>query len=250
MAYNGQLTFNLHRKQKKDSWPPVPGRDQISSYEGQACITFEHIQVIDIFLLCFAAVETAPCRDAAGTMWLKHDRQNFWFNGLKKASASLVVDVAKVIVDGKAAARTAAKDLTAQPHLEPQARKELPRLQVRDILRLHQNFKSGSSSDGKELWSLVFKLHLNVKVPFQFATDLSTFWGSLGKNPVTLQGLKLGIDETALHVREAEECLETTATMDPAVEAQEDKASGTFLNEYETNVADLESKFGMTYDRV
>lgn len=69
-------------------------------------------------------------------------------------------------------------------------------------------------------------------------------------DPVTLQGVKLAIDETALHVREVEERLETTSTMDPAVEAQEDKVSGTFQNQYDTNVAALEAKFGLSYDRV
>ncbi|MCJ1268525.1 hypothetical protein MMC22_008413 [Lobaria immixta] len=108
---------------------------------------------------------------------------------------------ARKVSNSLSAAQTAAKDPGAQPHFEPEARKELSRPKVRDILRLHQNFAFGSTWDAKELRLLIFKPYLNLRVPFEFETDLSSFWGSPpGGDPVTLQGLKLAIDETALHV--------------------------------------------------
>lgn len=249
MAYNRSLIFDFHRKQKKRSWPLVPSGDHISNYNFQTGISFDRIQVIDVFLPCFAAIETAPYSNAAGTVWLKNDRQDILFKALKKASASLVVDIARLIVDGEAAARTVGKNLEAQLHLAPQARKEIPRPKVREILCLHQTFAFGNSWDANELWPLAFKPFINVKSPFQFETDLSLFWESRpGRSPATLQGQKMTIDKTALHMREAEERLETTATMDPAVEAQEEKVSKTFQAQFDADVAGIEERFDTSYD--
>lgn len=84
-----------------------------------------------------SAVKTAACGDGARTIWLKYDRKSLWFNALKQVSTSLVVDFAKLLVDGKAAAQTAARDTSAQFHLGKQVCKELARPKVKNLLQIH-----------------------------------------------------------------------------------------------------------------
>lgn len=86
---------------------------------------------------------------------------------------------------------------------------------------------------------------MNLRVPFIYDSNIGSYWGGpwLGGDPITLKGRQLGSDSAAMHVRDAEERSEMTAVGDPTVEAEEAEVSATFQDEYDTNVAALESKF-------
>ncbi len=85
-------------------YPPIPDYRSIKIYISNPCLVWGRLQLVDLFLISFLAVETSPSNNAENVAWIKGDVYNRWYRALDILESSFVVKVAKIIVDGEAAA--------------------------------------------------------------------------------------------------------------------------------------------------
>ncbi len=89
---------------------PIPDYRSSKIYISNPCLVWGRLQLVDLFLISFLAIETSPSNNAENVAWIKGDIYDCWYCALDILGSSFVVEVAKIIVDGEAATTASQKD--------------------------------------------------------------------------------------------------------------------------------------------
>lgn len=105
------LTSIYFRRQKKSSvpYPPIPDGRSIKIYISSPCVQWERLQIVDLFLFSFVAVETASNAESGNIHWIKDDQYDRWYRALDLLGSYLIIEVVKILVDAEAGAIAARK---------------------------------------------------------------------------------------------------------------------------------------------
>ncbi len=68
------------------------------------------MQLVDLFLITFLAIEINPNNNTENITWIKVDIYNHWYYALDILGSSFIIKVVKIIMNGEAAATAAQKD--------------------------------------------------------------------------------------------------------------------------------------------
>lgn len=68
------------------------------------------LKLVNLFLILLLAVKISSDNNAENVVWIEDDVYDHWYRALDIFGSSLIVKVAKILVDGEAAIATVQKD--------------------------------------------------------------------------------------------------------------------------------------------
>ncbi len=106
----------------------------------QPCLEWEHLQLINLFLPSFLSIETSPNKSSNHVTWIKDDKYHCWYRTIDTLASSLIVKVAKLLVDVKASSAAAQKDKRLLAETAAKTTEELFRLVMTKLLRTYMRY--------------------------------------------------------------------------------------------------------------
>ncbi|MCJ1344946.1 hypothetical protein MMC31_003151 [Peltigera leucophlebia] len=219
----------LHaKKQKKSSvpYPPIPDSRCIKIYISKPCLEWKRLQIVDLFLSLFLSIKTSPNEFSNNISWIKGDKYDRWYRALDILGSSLIVKVAKLLVDAEAASAAAQKDKGIMAETEVKAQKELFRPAITKLLRTHITFAIDSPDFSQ--------------APYK------RFFGQ-GKNNLLLQPDDIIEDQFALSTRIQEEMEANALEGDLEIEESEREIWTSLDIQYARDVIKLQAAYGVQY---
>ncbi len=102
------------------------------------------MQLIDLFLPSFLSIETSPNKSSNHIAWIKDDKYDHWYRALDTLASSLIVKVAKLLVDTETSSASTQKDKGLLAETAAKAQEELFRPTMTKLLRTYMTFAMDS----------------------------------------------------------------------------------------------------------
>lgn len=220
------LTSIYFRRQKKSSvpYPPIPDGRSIKIYISSPCVQWERLQVVDLFLFSFVAVETASNAESGNIHWIKDDQYDRWYRALDLLGSSLIIELVKILVDAEAGAIAAQKDKRISLDMATKAQEELFRPAMTRLLRTYMTFAMDSPDFSKtSLQEIVIRKNNTMRILLcpTFDAPILKSGRRETENNVLLQPHDIYEDELAPTTREQEEMERDALENDIEIEEEE-----------------------------
>ncbi len=187
-------------------YPPILDYRSIQIYIFNPCLVWGCLQLVDLFLISFLAVETSPSNNAKNVAWIKGDVYDHWYHALDILGSSLIGEVAKIIVDGEVAVTAAQKDKGISLKTANKAQEEVFRPAMTKLLRIYRTFVMDSPKFSlASLKEIVICKNNSMRVFLNPSFDTPIFSSRNGRLDELFQPANIEEDELAPSTREKEE---------------------------------------------
>ena len=224
--------MNSIRKKKKAAFPapPIPDHNSITQYQGKACLKWKRTQLIDLWLPCLAALETLPSSDGSNDSisWIHGDADNRWYNVLDLTARCLVIEFAKLYLNGEVVNGTKGNE-----------KEYLFRPAIRKILRTYMTFPPNSPDFSESVRAQLIIKKNSMKTPMDLAS-LEPIVDPEGNGDVyILDAERFSGDPLALHVREERQMEEELLADQERIARTEGQAEDTLMQQHVQEVAKI-----------
>lgn len=145
------------------------------------------------------AVKTSPYNNIKNVTWIKGDIYNCWYYTLDILRSSLIIEIAKIIIDREAATTTAQKNKGILLVIANKAQEEVFQLAMTKLLHTYITFVMNSPNFFlTSLKEIVTCKNNNICVSLNLSFDISIFSSQNDKLDKFLQPNNIEEDELAL----------------------------------------------------
>ncbi len=179
-------------------YPPIPDYRSIKIFISNPCLVWGHLQFANLFLISFLTFEISPSNNAENVAWIKGDVYNCWYHALDILGSSLVVEVAKIIVDREVTTTVAQKDKGILLETANKAQEEVFRPAMTKLLCTYMTFAMDSPDFSlASLKEIVIRKNNSMCVPLNPSFDTPILSSRSGRSDELLQPANIEEDELA-----------------------------------------------------